>query len=184
VRKNLGAVALWLVAGCGGALPEVSHPPAPVEAAPIVQVDRTTLLISFPPQAGADVAWPEQRLPAGYPGPEWRAMIRAVEALLLVLSLQLVPDSTQSLGPYASTSEALTHAQLRECDLGQHIIACPYSLNGEAVIEGRELVLRIRDRSLIARLKAHRHLHPSARLDFRRNQQEIAWQGIVYLEYQ
>jgi hypothetical protein len=57
-------------------------------------------------------------------------------------------------------------------------------LNGSAAIEGRELVLRIRDQSVITRLKAHRHLHPSARLDFRRNQQEIVWQGIVYLDFQ
>jgi hypothetical protein len=182
MKENL-AVAVWFLAGCGGTVPEASHSPAPAEAAPIVQVDRTTLLISFPPQAGVNVAWAKQRLPAGYPGPEWRAMIRAGEALLLVLSLQLVPDSTQLIGPYASTSEALTHAQLRECSLGRHTISCPKALNGDAIIEGTELVLRIRDRSLITRLKAHRHLHPSARLDFRQNEQNILWQGIAYLDY-
>jgi hypothetical protein len=184
MKGNPVAMAVWLVAGCAGSVPPGgSRSPAPIEAAPIVQLDRTTLLISFPAQAGADLTWPAQRLPEGYAGPEWRVLIHAGDEWILVASLQLVPNSTQLLGPYGSTSDALEHARFRECSLGQHTISCSKSLNGDAAIEGKELVLRIKDRSLITRLQANRHLHPSARLNFRRNQQDIVWQGTVYLDY-
>jgi hypothetical protein len=185
VKANPAGVVVWVILACGGgAVPGASPSPSPLEAAPSVEVHQETLLISFPAQAGADLTWPGQRLPAGYPGPEWRAMIRAGEAWLLVVSLQLIQDSAKSIGPYASTSEALRDAHLRECSLGRHTISCSKSLKGNAMIEGKELVLRIRDQSLITRLQANRHLQPSARLNFRRNQQDIVWQGIVYLEFQ
>jgi hypothetical protein len=182
VKKCSFNFAVCVTAACVGRVTEASFP-RPMEAAPIVQVDRTTLFIAFPAQAGADVTWPVQQLPPGYPGPEWRVMIEAGDGLVLVASLRLVPDSTQVLGPYTSTAEALKRAQLRECEVGQHTIWCLKLLNGEAAVEGKEVVIRIRDHSLIARLKANEYLHPKARLNFRRNQQEMVWQGIVYLDF-
>lgn len=184
MKRNPAAVAMWLTASCASSgPPEASPLRAPIEAAPVLQLDRTTLVISFPAQAGADIAWPAQRVPYGYAGTEWRVLINAGDDWTLAASLRLLPDSTELMGPYASTSDALKHAELRECNLDQHTITCYKPLNGDAAIEGKDLILRIRDRSWLARLQENRHLYPRARMSFRQYEQNIVWQGVVYLDY-
>lgn len=159
MRKVFGtSVGVFLVAGaaasCATPAPRGGSLAATADSLAFAVVTAREAVFDFPVVAELSGPWPaaaDVKWPLGY---AWGVQTYGYEHPV-VLNHMVQPDEARRLPAFASLDAALRAGSLRACHLDM-FWWCAVQVRGTARAEGRRAVLRLRDSTLVAALRAHR----------------------------